>query len=223
MRNGGAMRIIGITDIHGEVQAIDSLEDELASCDLLLLAGDITHFGGIEEAQSIVSLFEERVRTIYAVPGNCDYPEVDDYLTRAEINLHQTSCLWAGLRFIGIGGSTPAPIDTPFVYSEDEYSAMTQALASHVKGYQSILVSHQPPLKTRLDRVMKVKHVGSKSVRAFIEQYQPLFCLTGHIHESRGIDTIDKTTLVNPGPFKEGRYCCITLDKNGVEIELKRV
>jgi len=41
--------------------------------------------------------------------------------------------------------------------------------------------------------------VGSQAVRQIIEEYQPLLSLHGHIHESRGITTIGRTTCINPG------------------------
>ena len=41
--------------------------------------------------------------------------------------------------------------------------------------------------------------VGSKAVRAAIEQYQPLVSLHGHVHESRGVARLGRTTCINPG------------------------
>ena len=40
---------------------------------------------------------------------------------------------------------------------------------------------------------------GSQAVRAAIEKYQPLLSLHGHIHESRGVIQIRRTTAINPG------------------------
>ncbi len=217
------INIIGITDIHGQVEAVEAIADQLRSADLLLLAGDITHFGGEEKAAEVVSRLKKYSKHLFAVPGNCDYPGVDIFLTEQGINLHQRLESTADIRILGLGGSTPAPVDTPFVYSEEEYEAMLRGMASEIKGAKSILVSHQPPIQTKTDRVMKVKHVGSKSVRFFIEHYQPLVCLTGHIHESRGVDTIGRSTIVNPGPFKDGRYCFMSIERERVEVELRKV
>jgi Icc-related predicted phosphoesterase len=36
-------------------------------------------------------------------------------------------------------------------------------------------------------------------VRAAIERYQPLVSLHGHIHESRAVNKIGRTTSINPG------------------------
>ena len=66
--------------------------------------------------------------------------------------------------------------------------------------YQTILVTHQPPYKTALDPIYG-EHVGSTSIRKFIKEHQPDYCITGHIHENEGkTDKLGKTIIVNPGP-----------------------
>jgi uncharacterized protein len=50
--------------------------------------------------------------------------------------------------------------------------------------------------------------VGSVSVRAMLEEYQPLLSLHGHIHESAGIVPIGSTVAVNPGSdYTTGVLC----------------
>jgi uncharacterized protein len=41
--------------------------------------------------------------------------------------------------------------------------------------------------------------VGSHAVRAALETHQPLLSLHGHIHESRGVAKLGRTTALNPG------------------------
>jgi len=56
-------------------------------------------------------------------------------------------------------------------------------------------------------------------VRKIIEKYQPLLALTGHIHESRGLVNMGRTTVINPGSeYGEGiiRGCIITLQPGKV-------
>lgn len=66
-------------------------------------------------------------------------------------------------------------------------------------------------------------HVGSKIIRKFIEDIQPLACFTGHIHEGKAIDTIGNTKIINPGPFKKGKFAWFTLENDHVHVELKKV
>jgi len=69
---------------------------------------------------------------------------------------------------------------------------------------KKILVSHTPPYNTNTDVIESGQHVGSKAIREFIERHQPEICLTGHIHESRNIDRIGKTLILNPGMLSDG-------------------
>ena len=71
---------------------------------------------------------------------------------------------------------------------------------------KTIYVMHSPPYGTGLDLVAGGQSVGSRSIRVFIETYQPLLTLHGHIHESpeisgRYFDRIGNTLSVNPGQF----------------------
>jgi hypothetical protein len=68
-----------------------------------------------------------------------------------------------------------------------------------------ILVAHAPPHNTRLDRLSKVPYpIGSRAVRQFVEQRQPMVALHGHVHESpevtgRFADRVGQTLCINPG------------------------
>jgi len=69
---------------------------------------------------------------------------------------------------------------------------------------RAIYIMHSPPFGTRLDLIQGGKSAGSCSIRAFIEEHQPLLTLHGHIHESPDLsgayfDWIGKTLSINPG------------------------
>ncbi len=91
-------------------------------------------------------------------------------------------------------------------------------LAKDQKKGVSILLTHCPPFRTNLDKMMLGKHVGSLAVREFIEATQPALSLHGHIHESPLMtgsyrDRLGDTVCVNPGqdPYK-GTVCYVTFD-----------
>ena len=75
-----------------------------------------------------------------------------------------------------------------------------------------VLICHQPPHKTAADKAMKLKHVGSRVLRQWMDAHQPLLVLTGHIHESAGWDCYGQTCILNPGSFKEGKYAEAEID-----------
>ena len=72
---------------------------------------------------------------------------------------------------------------------------------SHKKA---IYIMHSPPFGTKLDLIQGGKPAGSLSIKAFIEESQPLLTLHGHIHESPKLsnaywDRIGETISINPG------------------------
>jgi Icc-related predicted phosphoesterase len=71
-----------------------------------------------------------------------------------------------------------------------------------------ILVAHTPPWGGALDRSHLGGHGGSRAVRRWIEEWQPLLTLHGHIHESPDLsghwaEYIGGTICINPGAAGE--------------------
>ncbi len=219
-----SMRLLVFSDIHGRTDAFGLIKDEFDEADLVVLTGDITHFGRTEQAQAILGRLRKFHQTILAVTGNCDYPEVETHFIQEGISLHLRHTLAGGYDFTGISGSLPCPGATPQEHTEDEYTSLFQEIRkSGADGIPMVLAMHQPPANTVCDRVKPGLHVGSFSVRQFIESAQPLLCLCGHIHEGIGIDRIGKTILVNPGPFRSGQYAKISLEGKEVFAEIRNV
>lgn len=103
------------------------------------------------------------------------------------------------------------PFGTPTEFSEEELADYLLAGYDLVKEARyKILVAHCPPYRTAIDRIHTGAHVGSHSVRAFIETYQPDLCISGHIHEASGEDCIGRTLLLNPGMLAQGGYVTVT-------------
>lgn len=215
------MNVIAITDLHGKKNMLTALAPELETADLLLLCGDNTHFGKQQEMEAIFLELRGKIQAIYAVTGNCDYPEAEKFLVATGISLNAAVIKHAGYTLVGLSGSLPCPGKTPNEYSEEEYEAILNALPVP-DGEPLIMVSHQPPFNTLNDAVSPGFHVGSKSIRQFIEKYKPLVCFTGHIHEGRAVDRIGQTLVVNPGPAGAGNFASVVLEKNEVKNILLR-
>ncbi|MBN1182897.1 MAG: metallophosphoesterase family protein [Bacteroidales bacterium] len=216
------MNIIILSDIHGSLSNYDRIKEKVAKADLVLLSGDITHFGRRNEVEAIINIIRKNNNHILAVPGNCDYSDVSRYLVEEGISLHCRYHNVLNMQFIGVGGSLPCPGKTPFEFTEEElgdYLHMT--FEDNLVKKPFILLSHQPPFGTINDKVNGM-HVGSKQIREFIENTQPLVCFCGHIHEGVGIDKIGSTYIVNPGPFREGKYAYAVLENNNITTELFR-
>jgi Icc-related predicted phosphoesterase len=213
------MKIIALPDLHDGQKELPAIGPALAEVDLVLLVGDLTNDGGAGDAAKLVNAVRRFNASILAIPGNWDGPEVDGYLTRQKINLHCQLVQRSGLNLLGMGGSLSILIPTPNSIKEAEFSRYLEELAGMLEpGLPFIFVCHQPPYNTITDIALGGPHVGSKSVRTFIERTQPLICFTGHIHEGVGIDTIGRTQIINPGPLWQGGYAYAEVTSDGVEI-----
>ncbi len=215
------MIIINIVDIHGNIKPIDKIGDVISSADLIIIAGDLTQFGGEKDAEEVIGAVGKYNTSILAVTGNCDKKEVDGYLDSRNMNIHGRSVNIDGLSIMGAGGSLPCPSPTPNVYTEEDYvEIFEESVEGSDEGLPAILVSHQPPYGTLNDRIANGAHVGSRTVREFIERHKPLVCFTGHIHEAPGIDTLGSTKVVNPGPLgtRSYAYLDVTDGINALEI-----
>ena len=89
---------------------------------------------------------------------------------------------------------------------------------------KAVYVMHSPPFGTNLDVIAGGHSVGSRSIRKFIETFQPLLALHGHIHEAprlsgKYLDRIGRTLCLNPGQWQsgEGGSPCL----QGVMFDLK--
>ncbi len=219
------MRIACLSDMHGETRLLGLAARDLAAADVVILAGDITHFGDGPAASRILAAVREHNPLVLAVTGNCDFPVVEEYLSSEGVNLHRRRRVLAGVTFLGLGGSLPCPARTPNEHTEEQLAEFLETAARGLDPDSPlVLVSHQPPADTTADLAQGRNHVGSLSVRAAIERLKPAVCLSGHIHEARGVDAIGETRIVNPGPFGfgQGGYALIDLADGRAEVQIKQ-
>ena len=112
------------------------------------------------------------------------------------------------------------PFCTPTEFSEEEIADYLLAGYDMVKEARyTLLVAHCPPYQTAIDRIHAGYHVGSHSVRTFIETYQPTLCISGHIHEAPGVDHLGQTLLLNPGMLAQGGYVTVTCTAAALEAD----
>jgi uncharacterized protein len=216
------MIVTAISDLHGDASRFPLIADDLAAADIVLITGDVTHFGRRDAARKMIETLRAFNEKILAVPGNCDYPEVGAYLSEEEINLDDSHRVIDGIAFLGVGGSLPCPGGTPYEMSDDRMGKRLDAAAEGLDpALPLVLVTHQPPLDTGADRLGSGAHVGSATLRAFIEERAPLVCFSGHIHEARGTDSIGPTGIANPGPLGRGCHTFAVLSDKIETLEIR--
>jgi len=200
------MRIIAFGDIHMEYAGIENITG-LSKADLVIVTGDFTNFGGKEDASTVLDAIQRINPKIYAVLGNMDQASVGDYLDELGINIHGKGIVLGDLGIFGVGGSNSTPFNTPTEFSEEELGDIVNKAYQYViRAPIKVLISHAPPFNTATDRIGSGIHAGSTAIRKFIEEKQPDFCFTGHIHESRGEDRIGRTVILNPGMLKDSGW-----------------
>jgi Icc-related predicted phosphoesterase len=205
------LKILHLTDIHSDCGNLKKIIDK-ENFDLCLISGDLTHFGHKDDLLNVLKILGNSGIRYYAATGNCDFPDVESHLKTISISLEQNIVNIGGYQIAGLSGSLPCPGKTPNVFSEEQFLEKLIAIENQLnKGKPLIFATHQPPYKTINDKVMAGVHVGSLVIRNFIEKHQPLVCLTGHIHEGKGVDFIGKCPIINPGPAKDGHYAIIEL------------
>jgi hypothetical protein len=207
------MKLLCLSDIHGEGAGLADVLREAANADLIVLAGDLTHLGGFAEAEAVLGpVLEAGVRVI-AVAGNMDREGARRCLQEKGVDIHARGVSVGEVGFMGLGGGTPSPFGTPWELTEEEARAFLAAGRPAIEAARyKVLVSHAPPRGTKLDRSFGGRHVGSEAVRNFILAGSVDLCICGHVHESAGEETLGRTLCVNLGPFKNGRYALIDID-----------
>ena len=74
------MRILCLSDIHGEAEGLSEALAEASECELIIIAGDVTHLGGAAEAKAILGPILSRGLPVLAIAGNIDREGVRQYL-----------------------------------------------------------------------------------------------------------------------------------------------
>ena len=216
------MKIVSISDVHMATRNLARMTKVWRDTDLAIIAGDLTNFGGVEDARKVLDDVLAYCRKVLAVPGNLDQPETFPFFEREGIALHGRGMVIDGVGIFGCGGSNLTPFKTPSEFTEDEiYAALAQGYEAVREVRPLIMVCHTPPLETKCDRIVSGKAVGSPAARRFIEENQPEVCISGHIHESAGVDRIGQTVVLNAGPFKGGGYIVVNTDSANVDARLE--
>lgn len=203
------LRLLVISDIHGETENLELLKEKIEE----LKVNVVICCGDIESSEAIELLSNFGVLT-YAIPGNMDDFYIVQMLEEYGISLHGKVANLRDYIAVGIGGYKP--ITT--------LERLLRECSNELKKYDKIiLVTHHPPYGTKVDIAHGGLHIGIKEFNDFIKEFKPKLCLCGHVHESPGVDKINNTIIVNPGPLMYSRYALVTLEKDKIDVELKKL
>ncbi len=194
------MKLLAFTDTHGSLLALKRIEQKVKTQnpDLLVCAGDISIFEhGIV---GLVRRLSKLNKKIIIIHGNHEDSSTFIKLSKLFKNIifiHKKYFIYDDLLFLGYGGGGFSITDKEF----DKTTIKFKKIIKNNKDKKIILVTHAPPYKTRLDKLVQ-GHSGNKSIRNFVEKNKVYLLICGHLHENFGKeDNIRKTKVINPGPF----------------------
>ncbi len=224
------INILVVSDWHS--QPIDDLytilESVVPTPDLLLYAGDgLSRFkdpdSDTDHLTQLARLTEHQ-QSLY-VRGNDDLPPQigPKFNTEYTTDLHTTPYIHENFVFIGQEGSTQGP--GHIIYTEDEIQKHLSEQRTVCEDRTPIVVSHCPPYGILdIGKRFGQQHIGSKAVRSFINDIQPLLTISGHCHQFGGrAESLEYGTVINiashDGPGEPGKYALITIDTSNKFIE----
>lgn len=156
----------------------------------------------------------------YVCPGNDDVFEIDAAIASSKtVRSVEGQCIELDEHheMVSSGWTNTTPWDTHREEPDETLLARIEAVIAQAKDpSKAVFNLHAPPYGSGLDDAPELTKdmrpayagrslvpVGSKSVLAVIDKYQPLLGLHGHIHEGKGTRKYKKTLCINPGSMYE--------------------
>jgi len=191
------MKILVFVDIHGNKILLNKIIERAKreKPHVIICAGDISNWGN--DLNFILSKINKMGILTLIIHGNheseMEIKKVCKSL-KSIIYLHKLSYKVNEYTFFGYGGGGFSLVD-------EDLEKVIIKFKTIKKKSKVVLITHAPPHNTTLDRLDHLGHLGSKSIRKFIEEVQPVLNICGHLHENSGNkDKIKKTEIINPGP-----------------------
>ncbi len=217
MAAGASVRVLCVTDAHGEDSALAALDGFLSAQkpDLLLMAGDFTHRGKPEDyAHKFLAIVDKSGVPMFSVHGTMDSPEVQALIESRGGSIHAKRVEWRGFEFAGLGGGPKSVLSTMIEYDNDRAAGFIRGLI----GPKTIVLSHAPPFNTKADDIGNGIHIGMPALREAVEKIQPRAVICGHAHETVGTEKMGKTLVIKVAPLKDGKAALVELPSLRVEF-----
>jgi Icc-related predicted phosphoesterase len=202
------MRIAATADIHFSPPSYDHVREPLAKvreeADVLVIAGDLTNYGTVEEMHSLLNALVRLRLPIIAVMGNHDYESGQEHELARMMSeegikvLDGSSYERDGIGFAGtkgFPGGFGRGVLTPF--GEREVKAFVQAsldetlklerALSMLRAPKIVIVTHYAPVaETVQGEPQEIwPYLGNSRLAEVIDRHQAAMALHGHAHHGR--------------------------------------
>ena len=140
------MKIVSFGDVHMATRNLARMDAVMHDTDLVIVSGDLTNFGGSDDAATVIGEVRRACRRVLALPGNLDRGEVIPFLEREGVALHGRGAIIDGVAIFGCGGSNITPFETPTEFSEAEiYEILVRGYAEVRDARPLLMICHTPP------------------------------------------------------------------------------
>ncbi len=197
----------------------------------------------VESIDRWVKLAHERLSgtnvKCYISPGNDDILAIDSHLPDTGVVFNPEGKVVQvddSHEMITLGSTNHTPWNSPREVDESRLEMMLEEMCGQVRSMENCIFNiHCPPIQTIIDQApaldstlkpivkggqIQMTAAGSSATRKAIEKYQPLAGLHGHIHESRGLVKIGRTSCFNPGSeYTEGILRGLVIDIEDKKIK----
>ncbi len=229
---------IGMGESFDDIYMFGNISDETPVVPLMKIASEHdVYVQGQRDftngyLRNLLRQFRQKTgKRVYGILGNDDVTEVEKDVRRLDsvenligyMNM-QTLELDKGLWLAGYPFVRPSRSSfyAGWEKSEEEIKRDLDELAIQSDPRRTIYVAHSPPYGGSLDIAHNGEHIGSKSVRSFVEERQPLAVLSGHVHESflksgQVMERMGETYVFNPGgEHDKDILCAVVIDTDDI-------
>ena len=191
-------KFLFITDTHGVLpQEIPNLNERIKDVEAIFHSGDFTNFE--DNMKKILIAWDKLNKPLFLIKGNHE-PDLDKKIKKIKLEnityIHNKVVVFKNYLICGLGGGGFEP-DIPNTKILRKKLRVEIAKEEN-KNKKIILLTHAPPFGTNLDFLDIF--TGNVEIRKFIEEFKPIICSCGHIHENENNeDKIGETKVINPG------------------------
>lgn len=217
------LKAIAIADIHGSIAYIEQLVNHVKSNDIhyILVAGDLaadrdkTTFNRVIRGLSLST----DTKVIY-VRGESD--PITEYTKNNILNVENRQYVVNEITVAGIPPFLDYELKLP-IESKIKAHLAHLTLSNKILCEKYIILTHIPPYGLIVDKHPLKGNMGSIELRDFIKKIKPYIVICGHVHSGIGVDNIQNTLVLNPGPFRRGYFVELLIySKEGIVIKFNR-
>ena len=217
------LKAIAIADIHGSVAYMEQLVNyvKLHNVHYILIAGDLAADRDKTTFNRVIKGLGLSINTkIIYVRGESD-PQTE-YTKNNILNVENRQYVINEITIAGIPPFLDYELKLPVESKIKAY--LTRLMrSSKISREKYIILTHIPPYGLIVDKHPLKGNMGSIELRDFIKKIKPYIVICGHVHSGIGVDNIQNTLVLNPGPFRRGYFVELLIySKEGIVIKFNR-